>query len=121
MRKSITCHIDHSFDRIAETTKVRMVYDASSKSGKRGVSLNDCLHIGPSLNPLLYNILLRFRFSGKAMTFDIEKTFLNVEVDKKDRDCLRFLWSEDPYDMETAYKIYRFSRVVLGVNSSPFY
>ena len=104
----------------AETTKVRLVYDASSKSGKDGVSLNDCLHTGPSLNPLLYNILLRFRLNGIAMTSDIEKAFLNIEVDKRDRDCLRFLWPEDPYNMETAYEVYRFSRVCFGVRASPF-
>ena len=58
-----------------ETTKARVVYDASSRTGKGGVSLNDCLHIGPSLNPLLYNILLRFRLCRIAMTSDIEKAF----------------------------------------------
>ena len=42
----------------ARTTKVRIVYDASSKEKKSGTSLNDCLHVEPLLNPLLYDILL---------------------------------------------------------------
>ena len=67
-----------------------MVFDASSKTGKKGISLNDCLHVGPSLNPLHYDILLRFQMAGVAMTADIEKSFLNIEVDKADRDSLRF-------------------------------
>ena len=40
----------------AATTKVRIVYDASSKETKTGTLLNDCLRVGPSLNPLLYSI-----------------------------------------------------------------
>ncbi|XP_068715994.1 uncharacterized protein [Montipora foliosa] len=62
-----------------DTTKVRGVYDASSKVF--GPSLNDCLHIGPSLNPLLFDILLRFRVHEVALTADIEKAFLNIEID----------------------------------------
>ena len=44
----------------AETTKLRIVYDASCRD-KTEVSLNDCLHIGPALTPLIFDVLLRFR------------------------------------------------------------
>ena len=44
----------------AETTPLRVVFDASAKLGKDSHSLNDCLHVGPSLTPLMYNVLLRF-------------------------------------------------------------
>ena len=79
----------------AKTTKVRVVYDASCKESKTSVSLNDCLHVGPSLTPLLFDILLRFREKRVALIADIEKAFLNVEIAKEDRDVLRFLWVND--------------------------
>ena len=72
----------------AETTKIRIVYDSSAKESKSGVALNDCLHTGPSLNPLLFDILVRFRENKVALVGDIEKAFLNIEVDPDDRDCL---------------------------------
>ena len=50
---------------------------------------------------------------------DIEKAFLNVGADWRDRDCLRFLWLEDPSHTSRVV-IYRFCRVVFGLNASPF-
>ncbi|XP_015767737.1 PREDICTED: uncharacterized protein LOC107346459 [Acropora digitifera] len=104
----------------AKTTKIRVVYDASSKEGKRGVSLNDCLHVGPALSPLLYDILIRFREKRVAVVGDIEKAFLNVEVKSRDRDCLRFLWVNNVVSDQVDPVVYRFCRVVFGVNCSPF-
>lgn len=104
----------------ASTTKLRVVYDASAKSGKEGTSLNDCLHKGPSLTPLLFDILIRFREKRVALIGDIEKAFLNIEVDKEDRDFLRFLWFDDVYDPTSKVVVYRFCRVVFGLNASPF-
>ena len=76
----------------AKTTKVRIVNKSSSKEGKRGVSLNDCLHVGPGLSPLLYDILIRFQEKRFALVGDIEKAFLNIVVNERDRDHLCFLW-----------------------------
>ena len=67
-----------------DTTKVGVVYDASSKVS--GLSLNDSLHVGPSLKPLLLDILLRFRLHEVAVTADIEKTRFNIEIDPEHRD-----------------------------------
>lgn len=103
----------------AATTKVRIVYDASSKGEKTDTSLNDCLHVGPFLNPLLNDILLRFRENRIALVGDIEKAFLNIGIDKEDRDSVRFLWLKDPPDLSRVV-VYRFCRVVFGLKASPF-
>lgn len=75
------------------TTRVRIVYDASAKSS--GPSLNDCLHTGPKFDQKILDILLRFRSHRVALTADIEKAFLMISVTEKDRDVLRFLWVDD--------------------------
>ena len=104
----------------AETTKLRVVYDASAKEGRSGTSLNDCLHVGPPLTPLLFDILLRFRENRIGIIADIEKAFLNIEVDTQDRDCLRFLWVEDFNAKDLSVIVYRFRRLIFGANCSPF-
>ena len=104
----------------AETTKVRIVYDASCKDKGTKTSLNDCLHVGPPLTPLMFDILIRFREQPVVLVGDIEKAFLNIKVHAKDRDCLRFLWVRDSHAKDPDIVVYRFNRVVFGVNSSPF-
>ena len=71
-------------DRVS--TKVRPVFDASAK-GYNGVSL----HTGPSLNPELVEVLVRFRRWPIARTGDITKAFQQIAVKREDRDVHRFL------------------------------
>ena len=56
---------DHS------STKLRVLFDASSKT--LGPSLNHALYKGPCLTPLLFDVLLRFRFNPLGIIADIEK------------------------------------------------
>ena len=104
--------------RDKQTTKVRVVYDASAKS--RGPSLNDCLYVGPKFDQRIFDILLRFRVHNVALTADIEKAFLMVSVSPKDCDVLRFLWTDDITSERPIPVDHRFTRVVFGVSSSPF-
>ena len=105
--------------RDKSTTKVRVVYDASAKSAN-GPSLNDCLLKGPKFNQLIFDLLVRFRSYQIALTADLEKAFLMVMVEESDRNVLRFLWVDDPFKESPELKVYRFTRVVFGVSSSPF-
>ena len=75
------------------TTAVRPVFDASSKEKGRP-SLNECLHTGSNLIELISSILLRFREGNIGVISDIEKAFLQISIDPKDRDFLRFLWRD---------------------------
>lgn len=98
----------------SSSTRVRPVFDASA-AGYNGISLNDCLETGPSLNPDLVAILLRFRRWPIALTADITKAFLQISVRQEDRDVHRFLWKP-----EDRVRTMRFNRVPFGNKSSPF-
>jgi hypothetical protein len=98
-----------------ETTKVRIVFDASAKHNS--LSLNDVIHQGPKLQNDLFEVLLRFRRNAIAIICDIQEMYLQVELSPPDRLYHRFLWRESPkHPVET----YEFNRLVFGVNASPF-
>nr|XP_047144811.1 uncharacterized protein LOC100214846 [Hydra vulgaris] len=89
------------------TTKLRIVFDASSNSPL----LNDCLEKGPCLLPMLIDILIRFGTYKIAVASDIKKAFLNIAVNKNDRDFLRFLWF-DKVNNSNPKISYRYTRVL---------
>ena len=102
----------------AESTKLGVVYNVSVKF-ESGFSLNDCLEKGKPLQNKLWNVLIRTRFRPAVLYGDIEKAFLQIRIRENERDCLRFHWSEKAnYDI---IKIYRFARLVFGLNQSPLY
>ncbi|KAK3704537.1 hypothetical protein QZH41_006331 [Actinostola sp. cb2023] len=70
--------------------KVRVVFDCAAKW--QGTSLNDQLFQGPDLTNKLIGVLTRFREEPIAVAADVEGMFLQVRVDPKDCNMLRFLW-----------------------------
>ena len=68
----------------------------------------------------MFDLLVRFRAHRVALTADIEKAFLMIQMAEEDRDVLRFLWINDIRKEQAEPLELRFARVVFGVSSSPF-
>ena len=104
------------FKQSSTSTKIRVVFDASSKTST-GVSLNDILAPGPTLHPNLDQILMRFRTYQVAVSGDVAKMYREVALCEEDRHLHRFLWRP-----ETTGPIRDFcmNRVTFGVTSSPY-
>ena len=60
----------------AESTKLRIVFDASARSNEKSPSLNDCLETGPSLQKLLWDVLVRNRLKAVALAGGLKQAFL---------------------------------------------
>ena len=108
----------HHVGKESTTTPIRIVFDAASKK-PGGLSLNDCLHTGPSLTTKLFESLLAFRTNAFVAISDISKAFLRIGIDESSRDWCRFVWTSDPSDPSSVVT-YRFKVVCFGVTSSPF-
>ena len=74
----------------SETTKLRLVMDASAKRLAQDVSLNQCLYQGPNMILNLAKCLIKFMFFKYRCVADIEKAFLRILIAVEDRDVLRF-------------------------------
>nr|XP_034174770.1 uncharacterized protein LOC117601734 [Osmia lignaria] len=100
----------------SETTRVRVVFDASAKTST-GISLNDTLLNGPILQDTLYKLLLRFRSYTYVLTADIEKMFRQIRVHPDDRIFQRILWRDS---RDQPVKTYQLNTVTYGTASAPF-
>ncbi|XP_064488372.1 uncharacterized protein LOC135400471 [Ornithodoros turicata] len=106
----------------AVTTKVRVVFDASSHMPGE-LSLNQVLHRGPNLNADLLVQLIAFRCHPVVLIADIRKAYLQIAIRPEDRDALRLLWIKklpSPQDPLPDIQEWRMTRVPFGASSSPF-
>ena len=101
----------------SETTKMRVVYDASARADPSAPSLNDCLNSRPTLQNKLWDVLIQQRAFPVIVSSDIRQAFLQIRVKEAERDVLRFHWRKnDCAPLETL----RFTRVLFGLAPSPY-
>lgn len=98
------------------TTKLRVVFDGSCKTTS-GISLNELLLVGPTIQQELFSIVLRFRQHTYVITADIEKMYRQIFVHQDQRDLQRIVWRRSP---EEPLRIYQLNTVTYGLASSPF-
>ncbi|XP_063993672.1 uncharacterized protein LOC135171214 [Diachasmimorpha longicaudata] len=97
------------------TTKVRVVFDGSSKTST-GVSLNETLHVGPTIQDDIFSLLLRFRLYPYVLTGDIEKMYRQVLVRPEDRLYQRILWRNGKEPVRT----FELNTVTFGLSAAPY-
>ena len=104
------------FKESSTSTKIRVVFDGSAATTS-GISLNQSLLAGPTIQPTLNNILLKFRCYPIALNADITKMYREVKLSTQDKDLHRFIWRASPNLPITDY---RMTRVTFGVSASPY-
>ncbi|XP_017490770.1 PREDICTED: uncharacterized protein LOC108378971 isoform X1 [Rhagoletis zephyria] len=98
------------------TTKVRVVFNASSSSAN-GVSLNDILLPGPVLQSDLPVLILRWRLFRYVFNSDIEKMYRQILVDANQTKYQRIIFRTCPNE---PISIYELKTVTFGINCAPY-
>jgi hypothetical protein len=96
------------------TTRLRVVFNGSCRSST-GVSLNDCLHIGPKLQQDISDILLRWRLYEHVFCADITKMYRQIKLHPEDRRFQKILWSESGPPSE-----FELNTITYGLSCAPY-
>lgn len=100
----------------SSTTKLRVVFDASAKTSN-GLSLNDILANGPTIQDDLFSLLVRFRIHQYVFTADIEKMYRQINIDETDRNMQLIIWRENPTE---PLKYYRLRTLTYGTRPASY-
>ncbi|UYV64450.1 hypothetical protein LAZ67_3000767, partial [Cordylochernes scorpioides] len=109
-------YIPHHCILKAQPTKLRVVFDASTKTTTQ-ISLNDLLHVGPKLQNNIFSILLKFRTNSVALVADIEKMYRQIRLHPDDIIYQTILW-RDCKDLEL--QEYNLLTVTYGLACAPY-
>ena len=72
----------------SETTKMRIVYDASARAYDAAPSLNECLESRPPLQNQLWKVLVHGRFNEVAMETYKRRSYKCVSAQKTEMRCV---------------------------------
>lgn len=100
----------------SSTTKLRVVFDASRKT-TTGISLNDTMLIGPTIQQDIVSILLRWRKYSVVFSADIQKMYRQIWVRDQDAELQRIVWRENENAPIFDYKL---TTVTFGTASAPY-
>lgn len=100
----------------SKTTKLRVVFDGSFKTSS-GTSLNDILHIGPTLQNDLFAILISFRKFKFVVTADVEKMYRQIIIHSDDRKFQKIVWRSAPTEK---LQIFKLNTVTYGTTCAPY-
>ncbi|GFX19904.1 integrase catalytic domain-containing protein [Trichonephila clavipes] len=100
----------------SKTTKLRVVFNASSKTTS-SLSLNDILYKGEILQQDLFSILLRFRQHTFVFTTDISKMFRQILINPGHRNLQLILWKDS---VDGPVQTYKLNTVTYGTTCAPY-
>lgn len=98
------------------TTKVRVVYNASSTT-RSGVSLNDVLCTGPKLQNEVTDVVSNWRNHEYVFAADITKMFRQIKVHEDDQPYQCIVWNEAGSSDIRAFKLLT---VTYGTKPAPY-
>jgi len=104
------------FKSSSSTTHTRVVFDDSCRSSN-GLSFNDTLLVGPTVQQDWYSIILRFRIYQIAFTVDTAKMYRQMRIHQDDSKLQRILWRRSA---EEPLRTYELSTVTYGIAAAPY-
>ncbi|XP_071632805.1 uncharacterized protein [Temnothorax longispinosus] len=102
---------------IGTTTKLRVVFDASSKCPKWAVAERTLLS-GPKLQPDIVAVLLRFRAEPVALTADVKQMFRQIWMNPETPKTINV--SSGVFGNRIPFLDYLLTTVIFGSTASPF-
>ncbi|KAG7299296.1 hypothetical protein JYU34_016216 [Plutella xylostella] len=99
------------------TSKLRVVFNASTPGLPSNLSLNDLMERGPNLQQDLQTLILKWRQYKYAFTADIEKMFRQIWVAEEDQRFQKVVWRDSA---DEPIKEYTLTTVTYGTRSAPY-